>query len=316
MLWGRPGRGPAFAGWADRAARAGAAAGAACARPCVLRSGVRAPGPAPRALIGLWYDYGHTLPYPCARRRARAQVVVVEKGKHAPAAALSLLERDAFATLYEGAGLMTTTDSGAPRARARRSHPRPVAQPASGVRRRARQFYLRHRDVAGCMRTGLRPGQRARGLPRMPGGGARAASRERGPTGGAARRAGVNVMAGATLGGGTRINWSASFRTPDHVRREWARELGLTAFEGPRFTAALDAVCARIGVSTGARPQPRPHVSARAWASQALAGVPWLAARALPLSWWCHRRARGGGAASPARLAAQACSATTATTRR
>lgn len=40
------------------------------------------------------------------------QVVVLEKGGHAPAAGLSLLERDAFARLYEGAGLLTTADAG------------------------------------------------------------------------------------------------------------------------------------------------------------------------------------------------------------
>lgn len=40
------------------------------------------------------------------------QVVVLEKGGHAPAAGLSLLERDAFARLYEGAGLLTTVDAG------------------------------------------------------------------------------------------------------------------------------------------------------------------------------------------------------------
>ncbi len=60
------------------------------------------------------------------------------------------------------------------------------------------------------------------------------------------------MLAGATLGGGTRVNWSASFRTPAHVRREWAQEYGLAVFESARFSAALDAVCKRIGVATGA----------------------------------------------------------------
>lgn len=31
---------------------------------------------------------------------------------------------------------------------------------------------------------------------------------------------GLAVLAGATLGGGTRVNWCASFRTPQHVRQE------------------------------------------------------------------------------------------------
>ncbi|KAL4425046.1 hypothetical protein ABPG77_001824 [Micractinium sp. CCAP 211/92] len=61
----------------------------------------------------------------------------------------------------------------------------------------------------------------------------------------------VSVLAGATLGGGTRVNWCASFRTPAHVRREWAEEHGLPAFAGKKYDRALDAVCARLGVRTG-----------------------------------------------------------------
>ncbi len=48
------------------------------------------------------------------------------------------------------------------------------------------------------------------------------------------------------------MNWQASFKTPDHVRREWAEEHGLKAVASERYTAALDAVCTRLGVSTGA----------------------------------------------------------------
>lgn len=66
-----------------------------------------------------------------------------------------------------------------------------------------------------------------------------------------AHPAGINILAGATLGGGTRVNWQASFRTPQHVRQEWATEHGLTAVAGERYTAALDAVCTRLGVTTG-----------------------------------------------------------------
>ena len=47
------------------------------------------------------------------------------------------------------------------------------------------------------------------------------------------------------------MNWQASFKTPDHVRREWAEEHGLKAVASERYTAALDAVCTRLGVSTG-----------------------------------------------------------------
>ena len=37
----------------------------------------------------------------------------MEKGEHAPAASLSLLERESCARLYEGASLLTTADAGA-----------------------------------------------------------------------------------------------------------------------------------------------------------------------------------------------------------
>lgn len=62
---------------------------------------------------------------------------------------------------------------------------------------------------------------------------------------------GINILAGATLGGGTRINWSASFATPDHVRNEWAQEHGLDVFASEEYDHALAAVTDRLGVTTG-----------------------------------------------------------------
>lgn len=61
----------------------------------------------------------------------------------------------------------------------------------------------------------------------------------------------MGVLAGATLGGGTRVNWCASFRTPEHVRREWAAAHGLLCFTGATYESAMDAVCERLGVRTG-----------------------------------------------------------------
>lgn len=65
----------------------------------------------------------------------------------------------------------------------------------------------------------------------------------------ATRDLGVVVLAGATLGGGTTINWGACFRTPDHVRAMWEHEHACVGIAGRDFTAALDAVCARLGVN-------------------------------------------------------------------
>jgi long-chain-alcohol oxidase len=61
----------------------------------------------------------------------------------------------------------------------------------------------------------------------------------------------TSVLAGSTLGGGTRINWNASFKPPVHVRKEWAQGYGLPAFESEEFDSAVEAVCRRIGVRTG-----------------------------------------------------------------
>jgi len=60
---------------------------------------------------------------------------------------------------------------------------------------------------------------------------------------------GTLILAGACLGGGTVVNYTTSFRTPDDVRAEWSRTTGLPLFESAAFTAALDAACDRLGVN-------------------------------------------------------------------
>lgn len=67
----------------------------------------------------------------------------------------------------------------------------------------------------------------------------------------------VGLVAGATLGGGTVVNYTTSFRTPDRVREEWAG-FGVSDFRDGGFEAALDGVCERIGVSSEeSSPSPR-----------------------------------------------------------
>ena len=58
----------------------------------------------------------------------------------------------------------------------------------------------------------------------------------------------VGLLAGACLGGGTVVNYTTSFRTPDDVRAEWAAH-GVPAFASDEYTASLDAVCERLGVN-------------------------------------------------------------------
>ncbi|WP_430647811.1 GMC family oxidoreductase N-terminal domain-containing protein [Agromyces sp. GXS1127] len=58
----------------------------------------------------------------------------------------------------------------------------------------------------------------------------------------------MSLMSAQCLGGGTVVNYSTSFRTPGHVREEWAA-LGATGFAGREYDEAMDAVWARIGVN-------------------------------------------------------------------
>jgi len=75
---------------------------------------------------------------------------------------------------------------------------------------------------------------------------------------------GFVVLQGSTLGGGTVINYTTSFHTPDTVRGEWARKHGLPHFESAEFTRALDAVARRLGVNTDhAKPSGRDQILIR-----------------------------------------------------
>jgi long-chain-alcohol oxidase len=58
----------------------------------------------------------------------------------------------------------------------------------------------------------------------------------------------VGLLAGSCLGGGTVVNYSTSFRTPDDVRAEWAGH-GVPAFSTDEYTQSLDAVTERLGVN-------------------------------------------------------------------
>jgi len=80
----------------------------------------------------------------------------------------------------------------------------------------------------------------------------------------ATRDLGLVVLQGSTLGGGTVINYTTSFATPDGVRDEWARQHHLPHFSSSEFTRSLDAVAARIGVNIDhARPSGRDQVLIR-----------------------------------------------------
>jgi choline dehydrogenase-like flavoprotein len=60
----------------------------------------------------------------------------------------------------------------------------------------------------------------------------------------------VTLLSGASIGGGTTVNWQSCFRTPDDVREEWAELSGCGFFTSDSFSESLDAVWRRIGAST------------------------------------------------------------------
>ena len=75
---------------------------------------------------------------------------------------------------------------------------------------------------------------------------------------------GVVILAGSCLGGGSLVNFTTSFRTPDDVRAEWEVMTGSPLFERESFARALDAVTARLGVNTNHNaPADRDQVMAR-----------------------------------------------------
>ena len=75
---------------------------------------------------------------------------------------------------------------------------------------------------------------------------------------------GLVVLQGSTLGGGTVINYTTSFATPDAVRHEWARDHDLPHFETAEYTRSVEAVATRLGVNTDqANPSGRDRILIR-----------------------------------------------------
>jgi choline dehydrogenase-like flavoprotein len=59
----------------------------------------------------------------------------------------------------------------------------------------------------------------------------------------------IALIAGGCLGGGTVVNYTTSFRSPEWLRQEWTQGHGLSVFSGDEYTASLDAVYERLGVN-------------------------------------------------------------------
>jgi len=58
----------------------------------------------------------------------------------------------------------------------------------------------------------------------------------------------VGLLAGECLGGGTVVNYTTSFRTPDDIRAEWAAA-GVPWFTSREYSRSLDAICTRLSVN-------------------------------------------------------------------
>ncbi len=60
---------------------------------------------------------------------------------------------------------------------------------------------------------------------------------------------GVSMLAGSCLGGGTVINWTTSFPTPERVRQEWDDQEGWEVFYTGQYERSSQSVLNRLGVS-------------------------------------------------------------------
>ena len=68
----------------------------------------------------------------------------------------------------------------------------------------------------------------------------------------------IGLLAGATLGGGTTINWHNCVKPSAEVRREWA-EHGLADVDTPEFDRHLEAVLARMSANADCSDHNGPH---------------------------------------------------------
>jgi choline dehydrogenase-like flavoprotein len=70
---------------------------------------------------------------------------------------------------------------------------------------------------------------------------------------------GVVVLAGATLGGGTTVNWCTSFRLPEPIASEWEEHCGISDL-GAQLTPHYDALEAELGIAGLERHNPNNRV--------------------------------------------------------
>ena len=69
----------------------------------------------------------------------------------------------------------------------------------------------------------------------------------------------IGLLAGATLGGGTTVNWQNCYKPSDAVRAQWAEQFGLDDVATPEFDRHLEAVLARVHATPDCSDLNGPH---------------------------------------------------------
>ncbi|MEP7181696.1 MAG: GMC family oxidoreductase [Betaproteobacteria bacterium] len=59
----------------------------------------------------------------------------------------------------------------------------------------------------------------------------------------------INILQGRCVGGGTTVNWTSSFRTPDTTLRRWAADYGLTGFGAADLAPWFERMEARLSIA-------------------------------------------------------------------
>lgn len=66
----------------------------------------------------------------------------------------------------------------------------------------------------------------------------------------ASAEVGITVLQGRTVGGGTTVNWTTCFRTPDRILERWAEVHGVRGWSPSDLAPHFDAVEDRLGIAT------------------------------------------------------------------